>query len=102
MPDRGALDRLVQDDLSMVSEVQDAEGRRVLIVGLGPGDPGLLTQSARDALANLDVLFAVRREDDGPDMEKLLVPYGQARRSAARLELPGREHGRHGVAGCTR
>jgi precorrin-6A synthase len=73
MPDRGALDRLVQDDLSMVSEVQDAEGRRVLIVGLGPGDPGLLTQSARDALANLDVLFAVRREDDGPDMEKLLA-----------------------------
>jgi precorrin-6A synthase len=73
MPDRGALARTVRDDLNMVSEVHGAEGRRVLIIGLGPGDPSLLTQRAVAELADLDVLFAVERADDGPDMGKLLA-----------------------------
>lgn len=57
---------------SMVSEAQGAEGRRVLIVGLGPGDPGLLTGRATEALQQFDVLFAVRRASDGPDLSALL------------------------------
>ncbi|MBO9534231.1 MAG: precorrin-6A synthase (deacetylating) [Solirubrobacteraceae bacterium] len=51
---------------------QDSEGRRVLIVGLGPGDPGLLTERAKQELAAFDVLFSVTRASDGPDLSALL------------------------------
>jgi precorrin-6A synthase len=95
-------DRLVVNDQRMVSEVQGAEGRRVLIVGLGPGDPGLLTQRATDALGSFDVLFAVRRASDGPDLSALLGELVDGARGGAdyrTVELvdPPRDWSLHGM-----
>lgn len=56
----------------MQRDVQGPEGRKVRIVGLGPGDPSLLTGQATEALKTFDVLFAVRRATDGPDLSALL------------------------------
>jgi precorrin-6A synthase len=85
----------------MVSEVQGAEGRKVLIVGLGPGDPALLTRRATDALAAFDVLFAVQRATDGPDLSALLGALvdgarGSAPYRTAALVDPPRDWSLHG------
>ncbi len=70
----------------MVSEVQGADGRRVLIVGLGPGDPSLLTARASDALRSFDVLFEVQRASDGPDLSVLLRQLVDGAREGAPYE----------------
>ncbi len=71
----------------MVSEVQGPDGRTVLIVGLGPGDPGLLTARATEALRSFDVLFEVQRASDGPDLSALLRELVDGARDGAPYEL---------------
>jgi precorrin-6A synthase len=42
--------------------------KRVLVIGVGPGDPDLLTLRAVDALARVDVVFVVDKGDAAADL----------------------------------
>lgn len=85
----------------MASEAQGAGGRKVQIVGLGPGDPSLLTSRATQALQDFDVLFEVRRAADGPDLSGLLLELVDGARGSKpyrKVELvdPPRDWSLHG------
>ena len=66
-----------------------AESGSVVLVGAGPGDPGLLTLNALRALNEADVILHDRLVSD--DVLQL------ARRDAARIEV-GKSSGRHSTA----
>lgn len=48
--------------------VTESPQRKVLLIGIGAGDPGFLTLQAADAIKQLDVLFVVPKEHALPEL----------------------------------
>ncbi|MEM7503625.1 MAG: uroporphyrinogen-III C-methyltransferase [Pseudomonadota bacterium] len=85
---RQTFDKATHPDARGHSRVQSGSGR-VILVGAGPGDPGLLTLKAKEVLANADVVLFDDLVSD--------AVLGLARPGAARVAV-GKRGGRRSCA----